>query len=91
MTLKPKLSAAIRRGKSMTETTDIHCSSTAFEVLGGLWLKDTLIRIEHKLDIDGRKLDLLLKALPPDFSVEDAQLKAMTEQVEEAKQRLPKN
>jgi DNA replication protein DnaD len=25
-------------------------SSTTLETLGGLWLKDTLVRIEHKLD-----------------------------------------
>lgn len=58
-------------------------SSTSFEVLGVMWLRDTLARMEHKLD-------LLLKALPPDFSKEDAQVKAITEQVKEAKERLPK-
>ena len=25
-------------------------SGTTFEMLGGLWLRDTLVRIEHKLD-----------------------------------------
>jgi ribosome maturation factor RimP len=32
----------------------------------------------------------VLKAEPPDFSEEDAQVKAMTESVQEAKERLPK-
>jgi ribosome maturation factor RimP len=31
----------------------------------------------------------VLKAEPPDFSVEDAQVKAMTEQVKEAENQLP--
>lgn len=34
-------------------------------------------------------LKKILKATPKDFSFEDAQVKAMTEQIAEAKQRLP--
>lgn len=50
-------------------------SSTTFEVLGALWLRDKLDRIEHKLDL------LLKVTVPPDQLIE------LTQKVDESKDK----
>jgi hypothetical protein len=66
----------------MNPTDQNPTSNTAFEVLGALWLKDTLCRIERKVDLIGRNTQI-------DFSKEDVAVRETAQSVADAISHIP--